>query len=91
MELGHMLPLWSIIPFVGMLLSIAIFPLVKGEWWESHELHVGHALSFGNRSLSLTNNLLANGRGSDSFIAALKNAHIKFLFQFHQHGTQRRL
>ena len=40
MELGHMLPLWSIIPFVGMLLSIAIFPLVKGEWWESHELHV---------------------------------------------------
>ena len=28
------LPVWSIIPFVGMLLSIAIFPLVKPEWWE---------------------------------------------------------
>ena len=40
MELGQLLPLWSIIPFVGMLLSIAIFPLVRGEWWESHELHV---------------------------------------------------
>ena len=40
MELGQMLPLWSIVPFAGMLLSIAIFPLVKGEWWESHELHV---------------------------------------------------
>ena len=40
MELGELLPLWSIIPFAGMLLSIAIFPLVKGEWWESHELHV---------------------------------------------------
>ena len=40
MELGELLPLWSVIPFVGMLLSIAIFPLVKGEWWESHELHV---------------------------------------------------
>ena len=40
MELGQLLPIWSIIPFVGMLLSIAIFPLVKGEWWESHELHV---------------------------------------------------
>ena len=40
MELGQLLPLWSIVPFVGMLLSIAIFPLVKGEWWESHELHV---------------------------------------------------
>ena len=33
-ELGHSLPLWSIIPFVGMLLSIAIFPLVKPHWWE---------------------------------------------------------
>ena len=40
MELGQLLPLWSIIPFVGMLLSIAIFPLVREEWWESHELHV---------------------------------------------------
>lgn len=35
-----MLPLWSVVPFAGMLLSIAIFPLVKGEWWEDHELHV---------------------------------------------------
>lgn len=34
------LPLWSCIPFAGMLLSIAIFPLVKGEWWEKHQLHV---------------------------------------------------
>ncbi len=32
--LGDLLPLWSIIPFVGMLLSIAICPLVCGEWWE---------------------------------------------------------
>ncbi|MBO4352719.1 MAG: sodium:proton antiporter [Eggerthellaceae bacterium] len=40
MELGQLLPFWSIVPFAGMLLSIAIFPLVKGEWWESHELHV---------------------------------------------------
>ena len=40
MELGLTLPIWSIIPFVGMLLSIAIFPLVKGEWWEKHQLLV---------------------------------------------------
>lgn len=40
MELGLTLPIWSIIPFVGMLLSIAIFPLVKGEWWERHQLLV---------------------------------------------------
>ena len=40
MDIGNTLPLWSIIPFAGMLLSIAIFPLVKGEWWEKHQLHV---------------------------------------------------
>ena len=39
MDIGESLPLWSIVPFVGMLLSIAIFPLVKSEWWEKHQLH----------------------------------------------------
>lgn len=43
MELGQTLPIWSIIPFAGMLLSIAIFPLVKGEWWERHQLLVALA------------------------------------------------
>ncbi|MEE0434174.1 MAG: sodium:proton antiporter [Peptococcaceae bacterium] len=38
--LGDQLPIWSIIPFVGMLLSIAIFPLVKAEWWEKNQLWV---------------------------------------------------
>lgn len=40
MELGLQLPWWSILPFAGMLLSIALFPLFKGEWWEKHQLHV---------------------------------------------------
>lgn len=40
MEIGNLLPVWSIAPFVGMLLSIAVFPLVKPEWWEHHQLHV---------------------------------------------------
>ena len=39
-ELGSQLPLWSCIPFLGMLLSIAIFPLVKPEWWEHNMLRV---------------------------------------------------
>lgn len=38
--LGDQLSLVWIIPFVGMLLSIAIFPLVKGEWWEKNQLWV---------------------------------------------------
>ena len=33
-ELGKSLPLWSCIPFAGMLLSIAIIPLIRPEWWE---------------------------------------------------------
>ena len=39
-NLGEMLPLWSCIPFVGMLLSIAIVPLVKPHWWEHNMLKV---------------------------------------------------
>ncbi len=39
-NLGKELPLWSCIPFVGMLLSIAIFPLVKPHWWEMNMLKV---------------------------------------------------
>ncbi len=35
-ELGKYLPLWSIIPFAGILLSIAVFPLVAPEFWHHH-------------------------------------------------------
>lgn len=37
---GHGLtevPLWLCIPFAGLLLSIAVFPLVKPVWWEEHQ------------------------------------------------------
>jgi Na+/H+ antiporter NhaD/arsenite permease-like protein len=34
--LGNVLPFWSVAPFAGLLLSIAIFPLVKPHWWEKH-------------------------------------------------------
>ena len=39
-NLGELLPFWSVLPFVGMLLSIAIFPLVKPEWWERNMILV---------------------------------------------------
>jgi Na+/H+ antiporter NhaD/arsenite permease-like protein len=39
-DLGNILPFWSVAPFVGLLLSIAIFPLVKPHWWEKHLLKV---------------------------------------------------
>jgi Na+/H+ antiporter NhaD/arsenite permease-like protein len=41
------LPLWSVIPFVLMLLSIAVLPLAAPHWWESnlHKLLVSAALA----------------------------------------------
>ena len=44
-ELGDLLPVWSVIPFVGMLLSIALFPLFKPEWWEKNLFKVAIAWS----------------------------------------------
>ncbi|MGE5892961.1 MAG: sodium:proton antiporter [bacterium] len=34
--LGAILPLWSVIPFAGMLLSIALFPLFVPRFWHDH-------------------------------------------------------
>ncbi len=36
MELGEALSLWSTIPFIGMLLSIALFPLFAPHFWHDH-------------------------------------------------------
>lgn len=35
-DLGEILPLWSTIPFVGMLLSIALFPLFVPKFWHNN-------------------------------------------------------
>jgi len=32
--MGAVLPLWTVLPFAALLLSIAIFPLAAGHWWE---------------------------------------------------------
>jgi len=36
MEFGEVLSLWSIIPFLGILLSIALFPLIAPHFWHHH-------------------------------------------------------
>src|SRR3954454_4839355 len=33
-QLGHLFPLWSVVPFVAMLVSIAVLPLIAGRFWE---------------------------------------------------------
>jgi Na+/H+ antiporter NhaD/arsenite permease-like protein len=44
-DLGTLLPLWSAIPFAGMLLSIALFPLLAPVFWHHHFPKVTAALS----------------------------------------------
>ncbi len=34
--LGERFPLWTVLPFVGILLSIAIFPLAAPQFWHHH-------------------------------------------------------
>jgi Na+/H+ antiporter NhaD/arsenite permease-like protein len=40
-------PLWAVVPFVGLLLSIAIVPLVAGPWWHSNRNKALLSLGFG--------------------------------------------
>lgn len=35
-EGGNKMPLWALIPFVLMLLTIAVSPLIVGHWWEKN-------------------------------------------------------
>jgi Na+/H+ antiporter NhaD/arsenite permease-like protein len=47
--LGAELPIWSVIPFIGILLSIAIFPIVAPKFWHHHygKVSLFWALLFG--------------------------------------------
>ena len=58
----HQVELWALIPFVLMLLSIAILPLVKEHWWENntHKLYVSLLLA-----LPVAIYLIANDMGSN--------------------------
>lgn len=39
-DLGMSLPLWSVIPFLGILLSIALFPLFFSRFWHHYFPHI---------------------------------------------------
>ncbi len=48
-NLGEILPLWSCLPFAGMLLSIALFPLFAPTFWHHHfgKVSASWAAAFG--------------------------------------------
>ena len=39
-DIGKILPMWMGLPFVGILLSIALCPLINAHWWEHNEAKV---------------------------------------------------
>ena len=53
-ELGHLLPLWSVIPFVLMLLSIAVLPLLAERTWQYNQNKALVSLLLGGPVAALT-------------------------------------
>jgi Na+/H+ antiporter NhaD/arsenite permease-like protein len=49
-SIGETLPAWSALPFVGILLSIALFPLLAGRFWHHH---YGKVTAFWGLALAL--------------------------------------
>jgi Na+/H+ antiporter NhaD/arsenite permease-like protein len=41
------MPIWSVVPFVGLLLSIAILPLARPHWWHENRNKAAVAILFG--------------------------------------------
>ena len=76
-ESAMSVPLWMCVPFAGLLLCIAVLPLVKAEWWESHQPHavlfwsllfaVPFALKFGA------------GTASETILECLVNDYLTFI------------
>lgn len=73
-SLGSTLPVWSIVPFAGLLLSIAIIPLFAGHWWEKNFGKVALVLAIPVAAFFLlkdSEQLLETGHEYISFIILL--------------------
>ena len=74
--LGSTLPFWSVIPFAGLLLSIALLPMVAGHWWHHNKNQLLVALGWASPVLIYLVYLGATdagGLGHDA-VHALKHA-----------------
>ena len=66
-----MFPWWSVLPFVGLLLAIAILPLAAAHWWEDHKhkAWVGLACSLPIILVILQNDPAELGRTLHEYLA----------------------
>lgn len=69
--------MWFCIPFAGLLLCIAILPLVKSEWWEAHQ---PHAVVFWSL-LFIIPYAAANGAGmaAETVLECIVNDYLTFI------------
>jgi len=75
-NLGEILSLYSIIPFVGILLSIALFPLFAPEFWHHH---FGKVSAFWATVIAVPLLIMYKGDALHSFLHILIADYVPFI------------
>jgi Na+/H+ antiporter NhaD/arsenite permease-like protein len=75
-DLGPSMPLWSCLPFVGMLLSIALMPLLLPKFWHHH---FGKVSAFWAASLALPFLLAYRGNALYEIVHILMADYVPFI------------
>jgi len=75
-NLGEILSLYSIIPFIGILLSIAFFPLFAPEFWHHH---FGKVSAFWSIVIAVPLLIIYKGTALHSFLHIMIADYLPFI------------
>ena len=75
-DLGEILSLWSAIPFLGMLFSIALFPLFAPRFWHNH---FGKISAFWALAVSVPFLILYKGQALYEFLHIVLADYVPFV------------
>ncbi len=75
-ELGELLPLWSCLPFAGMLLSIALMPLLLPRFWHHH---FGKVSAFWAASMAIPFLLAYRGQALHEIVHIMLADYVPFI------------
>jgi len=75
-DLGELLPLWSCLPFAGMLLSIALMPLLLPRFWHHH---YGKVSAFWAASMALPFLWAYRGQASHEIVHIMVADYVPFI------------
>ena len=79
-ETTTQVPVWLCIPFAGLLLCIAVMPLIKAEWWEAHQPHV--VLMWILLMVIPFAVVYGTGKATETVLECIVNDYLTFLFVF---------